>query len=167
MFTSFDNKVSEVSKTRESLIEAQTSRRHLEEKIEDLTRQMQGNVEKLSVYERRPSTTTNAMAVDQDGTREQQLEAEVAELRSALKMAEVDLAAAKTHRDQYQEISQSNETALASLNATFDEYKASTEAQIARHEVRFWFPSYSVILLISITLVRAQGSDRQAGASQL
>ncbi|KAF5314858.1 hypothetical protein D9619_007083 [Psilocybe cf. subviscida] len=123
-----DKSVSEMSKTRESLIEAQTSKRHLEEKIEDLTRQMQGNVEKLSVYERRPSTATNSMSVDQDGTREQQLEAEVAELRSALKMAEVDLAAAKTHRDQYQEISQSNETALASLNTTFDEYKSELKS---------------------------------------
>lgn len=50
-------------------------------------------------------------------------------------MAEVDLATARSHVQQFQEISQANEEALASLNATHDEYKAATEAQIARHEV--------------------------------
>jgi len=54
--------------------------------------------------------------------------------RSALKVTEVDLASAKSHRDQYQEISQATEAALSALNSTFDEFKASSEAQIARHE---------------------------------
>jgi nucleoprotein TPR len=47
-----------------------------------LTRQLQGNEEKLSVYERRPSAANGATHnIDQDMSREQQLEAEVAELR--------------------------------------------------------------------------------------
>lgn len=54
--------------------------------------------------------------------------------RSALKVAEVDLASARSHVQQFQEISQANEAALASLNATYDEYKSVTEAQIATHE---------------------------------
>jgi nucleoprotein TPR len=52
-----------------------------------------------------------------------------------LKVTQVDLAAARSHRDQYQEISQANEAALATLNSTFDEYKTSTEAQLAHYEV--------------------------------
>ncbi len=48
---------------------------------------------------------------------------------------ELDLAAARSHRDQYQEISQASETALSTLNTTFDEYKASTETQLLHHEV--------------------------------
>ncbi len=55
--------------------------------------------------------------------------------RSTLKVAEVDLATARNHVQQFQDISQANEAALASLNATHDEFKASTEAQIAKHEV--------------------------------
>ena len=47
----------------------------------------------------------------------------------------MDLAAAKGHVQQYQEISQANEAALSSLNTTYDEYKTSTEAEIAKHEV--------------------------------
>jgi nucleoprotein TPR len=57
-------------------------------------------------------------------------------VRSALKVAEVDLASARGHVEQFKEISQANEVALSNLNSTFDEYKASTESQIARHEVR-------------------------------
>lgn len=56
--------------------------------------------------------------------------------RSALKVAEVDLASARSHKEQFQEISQASEAALAALNTTFDEYKTSSETQIARHEVK-------------------------------
>ena len=48
----------------------------------------------------------------------------------------MDLAAARSHVQQYQEISEANEAALAALSSTYDEYKASTEAQIAKHEVK-------------------------------
>ncbi len=55
--------------------------------------------------------------------------------RSQLKVAEVDLAAARSHVQQFQDISQASEAALVALSSTYDEYKASTEAQIAKHEV--------------------------------
>jgi nucleoprotein TPR len=57
--------------------------------------------------------------------------------RSALKVAEVDLAAARSHVQQFQDISQANEAALAALNATHDEYMASSEAQLTKQEVCF------------------------------
>jgi hypothetical protein len=50
---------------------------------------------------------------------------------ASLKVAEVDLATARSHIQQFKEISQANEEALASLNTTYDEYKSSTEAQLA------------------------------------
>ena len=52
-------------------------------------------------------------------------------------MAEVDLAAARNHIQQFKEISQASEEALASLNATHDEYKSSTEAQLTASWVYF------------------------------
>ena len=55
--------------------------------------------------------------------------------RSALKVAEVDLASARSHVQQFQEISQANEAALATLNATHDEYRAATEAELAKRQV--------------------------------
>lgn len=65
-------------------MEAQTSRKHLEEKVEDLIRQLKGNEEKLAVYERRPGVANSSQPIEQDLSLEQQLEAEVAELRYVL-----------------------------------------------------------------------------------
>ncbi|KAF7299642.1 hypothetical protein HMN09_00969600 [Mycena chlorophos] len=134
-----DKTTQEFAKARESLIGAETSKTHLEQRVEDLSRQIKGSEEKLSVYERRSSTVTGIAhnAMDQDLPREQQLEAEVAELRSALKIAEVDLATARGHVDQYRQIAETSEAALTSLSATYDEYKASTEAEIARHQSEY------------------------------
>ena len=74
----------ELGKTRESLVAAETSKKHLEERVEQLTRQLQGNEEKLAVYERRASGVNGITPrTDEDMSREQQLEAEVAELRYA------------------------------------------------------------------------------------
>ncbi|KAI0736332.1 hypothetical protein C8Q72DRAFT_803970 [Fomitopsis betulina] len=129
----------EFAKTREGLVVAETSRKHLEERVEELTRQLHGNEEKLAVYERR-ATGVNGVAThhhNEDMTREQQLEAEVADLRSTLKVAQVDLATARSHVQQFQEISQANETALATMNATYDEYKSSTETELARRTSEF------------------------------
>jgi nucleoprotein TPR len=68
---------------RESLAKAETSSKHLEERAEYLTRQIQVNEEKLAIYERRGSTT-GAIHTSSDGlSREQQLEAEIAEIRYA------------------------------------------------------------------------------------
>lgn len=72
----------DLSKTRESLVGAETSRAHLQDRVEELSRHLQGNEEKLSVYERRTSNVVGLpQAVDKDSSREQQFEAEVAELR--------------------------------------------------------------------------------------
>lgn len=130
-----DKMVSEVSKTREALVGAETSKKHLEQRVEELNKRLQGNEEKLAVYERRTTAASGPIqSPDHALSREQQLEAEVAELRSTLKVTEVDLATARSHVQQFQEISQASEAALANLNATFDQYKESTEAQFARHE---------------------------------
>lgn len=123
--------------------------------MEDLARQLQGNAEKLAVYERRTTGGSAAAPMpDPDMPREQQLEQEVADLRcvscyytrshvfiyhplrsAQLKVSQVDLAAARNHMQQFQEISQANEAALSALNITHDEYKADAEGRLARHEV--------------------------------
>ncbi|KAG6853933.1 hypothetical protein C0991_012425 [Blastosporella zonata] len=133
--TRIDKHLQEYSKTRESLVGAETSKKHLEERVDDLTKQLQGDKEKLAVYERR-STAVNGtgQSSDPDLSREQQLEAEVAELRSTLRVTEVDLTTARNHVQQFQEISRANEEALSNLNNTYDEYKLTMEAQLTRHE---------------------------------
>lgn len=72
----------DLGKARESLIAAETSKQHLEERIQDFHRQLQGNDEKLAVYERRSTTVNGVVHHAPAGlNREEQLEAEVAELR--------------------------------------------------------------------------------------
>ncbi|KAL5476640.1 MLP1_1 [Sanghuangporus weigelae] len=94
----------------ESLVEAETSRKHLQERVYELVKQVQTNEEKIAVYERRSSSATGTTGdisrppAGEDGS-EQELKVEVAELRGALKAAEVDLAAARSHVQQFQEIS--------------------------------------------------------------
>jgi hypothetical protein len=56
---------------------------------------------------------------------------------ASLKVAELDLAAARNHIQQFKEISQASEEALASLNATYDEYKSTTESQLSSSWVYF------------------------------
>ncbi|KAK7048611.1 protein MLP1 [Favolaschia claudopus] len=136
MQSRLDKAAQELSKTRESLVGAETSKLHLEQRVEELSRRLQGNDEKLAVYERRSSGTI-AQPMDQDLTREQQLETEVAELRSALKVAELDLATARSHVEQFREISEANEAALKSLDGTYDEYKTSTEAQLVTQKSEY------------------------------
>ncbi|KAG2344469.1 hypothetical protein BDR05DRAFT_975520 [Suillus weaverae] len=136
--TRLDKTTEQLSQAWESLVGAETSKVDLQERVNQLTCQLQGNEEKLAVYERRPSVVNGAApATEQDLPREQQLEQEVAELWSALKVAQVDLTAARSHMQQFQEISQANEAALTALNATHDQYKTEAEAQISKNELEY------------------------------
>lgn len=75
----------DMSKTREALASAETSKKHLEERVEELHRQLKGNEEKLAVYERRPLAGSGSVPSTQPDTgKEEQLESEVAELRYIL-----------------------------------------------------------------------------------
>ncbi|KAH9952843.1 hypothetical protein BC827DRAFT_1285905 [Russula dissimulans] len=119
----------DLHEARTSLIKAETSKTRLEQQVEELSRRLQRDAERLAVYERRSSAangTTHHIGVE-GASPERRLEAD---LRASLKVAEVDLAAARNHIQQFKEISQAGEEALASLNATHDEYK-STEAQLS------------------------------------
>jgi len=66
-----------------SLVKAETSKTHLEQRVEELSRNLQGDAEKLAVYERRSSAVNGAayQTSAEGGSQGQQLEAEVADLR--------------------------------------------------------------------------------------
>ena len=59
---------------------AETSKTHLEEQVANLNRQLQGDEEKLAVYQRTAPATT-VSPTDDNATQEQELQSEVAELR--------------------------------------------------------------------------------------
>ena len=84
--------VENLSKAREALVEAETSRRYLQERDDNLTQQVQICKEKLTVYERRSSvvaatptsgaTVTSSVATN--GSDPEELRAEITGLRSVV-----------------------------------------------------------------------------------
>ena len=86
--TKIDKNIESLSKAREGLVEAETSRKHLQDRVDELVKHVQTSEDKLAVYERRTTTiatsgsTQSASATE--GTNEEQLRAEVAELRYVL-----------------------------------------------------------------------------------
>lgn len=61
---------------------AETSQVHLQQRGDDLSRQLEASLEKLSVYNRRPSAVASGAIPSVEGrSREELLEAEVAELK--------------------------------------------------------------------------------------
>ncbi|KAM6503039.1 hypothetical protein JOM56_003016 [Amanita muscaria] len=60
-------RIQELSKSRENLGDADTSKKHLEEQISDLTEQIHGSEGKLAVYECRPSATSGTSQATEQG----------------------------------------------------------------------------------------------------
>lgn len=73
----------ELTKSREAAAVAQANQSHLQTRTDDLNKQLQRALEKLAVFERRPGTV-GITAVDMGGSEEENLRAQVAELRQAI-----------------------------------------------------------------------------------
>lgn len=52
-------------------------------------------------------------------------------------MTEVDLAAARSHVEQFKDISQASEAAFEKINEAYEEYKKNAETQLSKKEVGF------------------------------
>jgi nucleoprotein TPR len=74
-----DKLTSDYSSTRESLLVAQNSQEHLQQRVTDLVEQISSKEEKLAIYEGR--TSTSGASADSNMTLEQQLQVEVIGLR--------------------------------------------------------------------------------------
>ncbi|KAG8871481.1 hypothetical protein FRB98_000746 [Tulasnella sp. 332] len=131
LHTKIETAAREASNTREQLMIAQTNEKHLTARVEELVRTLEGLNEKLAVYERRPSTV-NGVGSAHDISSAEELQKEVAELRSALKTAEIDLETAQGHVEQFQNISSTSEQALADLQIAYDEYRLTTDSELEK-----------------------------------
>jgi len=69
----------DLHETRTSLVKAETSKTHLEQRAEELSRRLQGDAERLAVYERRSSAVNGA--THHIGAEGASPEAEMADLR--------------------------------------------------------------------------------------
>ena len=82
-------KARDLQEARMSLVKAETSKTHLEQRVEELSRRLQGDTERLAVYERRSLAVNGATRHigAEGGSQEQQLDADVADLRSVIHVA--------------------------------------------------------------------------------
>ncbi|QRW15125.1 Nucleoprotein TPR [Ceratobasidium sp. AG-Ba] len=128
--TKLDRVSDEFSKTREAASVAENSRMHLQERVDALLKETQSLREKLAVYEGRAP----GAPMPEGLSREQQLEIELGDVRAALKIAEMELAAAREHVEQFKAISEASEQALREHMETWDTYKEEQEALIARKD---------------------------------
>lgn len=113
----------QVSDAREAHAIANTEKENLKSRVLDLETQLQAASEKLSIFASRP---------DMPGVgTEQQLQVELADLRSALEAARTDVTQANVRADKMKEISAASEQALQTMNQTHDQFVAATEEQIS------------------------------------
>ncbi|QRW27003.1 Nucleoprotein TPR [Rhizoctonia solani] len=120
----------DLSKTRETASVAENSRVHLQQRVDTLVKEAQSLREKLAVYEGRAPGAPMPEGLN----REQQLEIELGDVRAALKIAELDLASAREHVEQFKAISEASEQALREHMETWDTFKEEQEALIARKD---------------------------------
>ncbi|KAF9290373.1 hypothetical protein BGZ88_007372 [Linnemannia elongata] len=120
-----DTLTSEYQTSREALIAAKTSLEHTKAKVEDLTKEIKSREEQLAIYQQKPSGTDSTEA-----SREEQLIAQIAQLRSELSRQQAEAASNREHLAQFQAISQTNEDRLAEMTATFEEFKKSHDQKV-------------------------------------
>ncbi|KAH7340679.1 hypothetical protein B0J17DRAFT_612069 [Rhizoctonia solani] len=128
--TKLDRVNEDLGKTRETASVAENSRAHLQERVDGLVKEAQSLREKLAVYEGRAPGAPMPEGLN----REQQLEIELGDVRAALKIAELDLASAREHVEQFKAISEASEQALREHMETWDSFKEEHEALIARKD---------------------------------
>ncbi|GAA5919237.1 hypothetical protein JCM1841_006512 [Sporobolomyces salmonicolor] len=127
-----DKLTTEHSSTRESLVAAQTSQEHLEQRVRDLVLQIETKEEKLAIFEGRSTAGTEGGEAGR--TVEEQLQVTVADLRNELRSAKSELERAQAHVKQYQAIAETQGESLRQVTATYEEYKASTDAVVAEKD---------------------------------
>ncbi|CAE6443155.1 unnamed protein product [Rhizoctonia solani] len=120
----------DLSKTRETASVAENSRAHLQQRVDGLVKETRSLREKLAVYEGRAPGAPMPEGLN----REQQLEIELGDVRAALKVAELDLASAREHVEQFKAISEASEQALREHMETWDTFKEEQEALVARKD---------------------------------
>lgn len=131
-----DRAVEELAKVREEVAVAKNSVQHLTSRTEDLQKQVESKDEKLAVYERRSSGANAGVnsTASSDLPKEQQLQVEIADLKGELRSAQVEAEQARAHTEQFKSIAAANEEALSQLQASYDQYKARTDAAITQKD---------------------------------
>lgn len=142
-----DDLVASFSAAREELIEARTTRDHLQARVDELSIELKSAEERIHVLQARPTAHSATIAAagqdeqvangdDQSFSREQELAVEVSELNRDLELTQSELENAKSQVEQYKAISQASEEELQSLNDTHDQYRQEMDKEIEEKDAK-------------------------------
>ena len=115
---------------REELVAAQTTRDHLQSRVDELTIDLRNAQETLDVYRPRPAPENTQSNPDTEINKEQALTLEVTELKHELDLTKKELTETKALIEQFKSISQHAEEELQAMNDTYDQYRTETDAQL-------------------------------------
>lgn len=141
-----DELVTSLSQVREELVAAQTSRDHLQARVDELHIELKSAEERVELLHPRPAPRPGSSTQHADGedanvedeslSREQELGIELSELKRDLELAKSELENAKQQAEQFKSISQSSEEELQSINATLDEYREEMDKIIEEKDAK-------------------------------
>lgn len=118
---------------QEQLAVAQSTQRHLEQRIIDLGAAISAKDDKLGIYEGR--LTGAGTARDPSVPREQQLELELAHLRASLRAADLELRTGREQVEAFKASSESSASKVAQAEKEAEEVRVKLEAEVSTKEV--------------------------------
>lgn len=135
-----DDLMARLSAVREELIEARSTRDHLQSRVDEMGIELRSAKELIHLLQPVPSSNTKIGNADEpqstnggeetDMSKEQELGLQISDLRRDLEFKQNELENAKAQIEQYKAISQSAEEQLQSLNETQDMFRVETDKVI-------------------------------------
>ena len=135
-----DDLMARLSAVREELIEARSTRDHLQSKVDEMSIELHSAKELIHLLQSAPSSNPKIGTANEpqstneseetDITKEQELSLQISDLRRDLEFKKNELENAKVQIEQYKAISQSAEEQLQSLNETQDMFRMETDKVI-------------------------------------
>ncbi|KAI9885371.1 MAG: hypothetical protein M1823_002843 [Watsoniomyces obsoletus] len=139
-----------IAAVKENLVAAQTSRDHLQARVDQLTAELKAAEDRArAIPPQQVHVQAGEVAVEQGASQtqgmnettrapEQDVVQELADLKHELEAVKSELEEAKGQVEQYKAISQSSEEELHNFNETYEEYRAKTESyeSVMRADVR-------------------------------
>lgn len=138
--TRIDDLIARLSAVREELVEARTTRDHVQSKVDEMSVELRSAKELIHLLQSAPSSNTNIGNANElpsingneetDTSKEQELSVQISDLQRDFEFKKNELENAKAQIEQYKAISQSAEEQLQSLNETQDMFRAETDKVI-------------------------------------
>ncbi|PWN53009.1 hypothetical protein IE53DRAFT_226421 [Violaceomyces palustris] len=138
LHTRIDNAGNELSRAREALAVARTSAEHTQLRMDDLFKQLEAAKHKLAVFERREASSRDPASAQREPevqfSREEQLEIELADLKSGRAAAEFGARQARAEVERARDALRVKEEELEAVNKTYADFQAASLANLTQKD---------------------------------